>query len=791
MFKFRNLIKEYRGSLFLLLCFDALLALAGLFGVFRQAREAALPANLQESRVLAIEGQRTGGPEELTLQMSRYRIGQPVRLRLLDGGEERDVTVRLIGRWSVFPLSLMAALASLCFFGGLMVVLQHPDSPASNAFHWLMAAWALMMLTRPGCQALPPAILNLLLNVVHAVALTAMPLMLWVFTRQYPSTRPSGRKVWLPPGAAAVLLAAGQLVSLQQAVTGQGSEWFRLVRLAGHWWMLALGTLAAVNLIRSWRQTKDTAGRHRLRWFLLGTGPLLPVHLLGRELPPAIGFPPLNPWQFSLLAGLLILISIVLAIRNLQRWYINPVVNRSAVFIIMLALFLAVYTLMLAGIAFLRGDFPLPVAVSAAAGAAVVAALGFGPMRDRVEQWTDRYFLTWRYKLQLASREADGICRQEWEPVRLVDEMAGLLSRSLPVERIQLVLPGGLTCQRLDGDRAAAGVRELQELVADNAMVADPDQIDPEIDCRPVPGLVVQTGLALQLPLVAGGDQPGWLGLGVKTTGQRYLAEEVSFLRNMTAHLTASLDRIGLQRSLVRQQLETDKQQELSRLKSFFIASVSHELQTPLTAIRMFAEMLRDGGRLSRRQTREYLGIIEGESARLSRLIDNVLDTSRIERGEKLYHFQEVDLNELVRSVLRTLRYPLRKEDASVKLKLAEPGPVIRADPDAVAQALTNLIGNALKYSPERKSIRLATRRTGSGIALDVADRGPGITAAEADSVFEPFFRSADPAVRRKSGAGLGLALVRHIMTAHGGRVELAGRPGRGSTFTLIFPEEV
>jgi len=227
----------------------------------------------------------------------------------------------------------------------------------------------------------------------------------------------------------------------------------------------------------------------------------------------------------------------------------------------------------------------------------------------------------------------------------------------------------------------------------------------------------------------------------------------------------------------------------LSRLRSHFVANVSHELKTPLASIRLFAETLMMGRFREEAERDQCVETILHESERLSRLVDNVLDFSRIEAGRKTYHMREEDLTEIARSCLDAFRHRLREEGFELQTDIPAHSPPIALDRDGVTEAILNLLDNAVKYSPEEKEITCRVYSTAEDIVLEIADRGIGIPVRAHSHIFDTFFRAESNRLH-VSGAGLGLTLVKHVMDAHRGRVEVESTEGRGSTFRLVFPRQ-
>jgi signal transduction histidine kinase len=232
----------------------------------------------------------------------------------------------------------------------------------------------------------------------------------------------------------------------------------------------------------------------------------------------------------------------------------------------------------------------------------------------------------------------------------------------------------------------------------------------------------------------------------------------------------------------------TRRETEMARLKSDFVANVSHDLKTPLSVIRMFGETLDMGRITDEGGRREYYRVITRESERLSRLIDNVLDFSRIEGGRQTYRMAPTAVEPVIRSALEAFDYPLAQHGFKVDVEVAPDLPEVPMDADAIGQALANLIDNAIKYSGEERALTVSARVVDGRLAISVADRGLGIPAHEHARIFEKFYRVGRSDTQGRRGSGVGLALVRHIAEAHGGDVIVASAPGEGSRFTLRLP---
>ncbi|MBY0494097.1 MAG: HAMP domain-containing histidine kinase [Cyanobacteria bacterium] len=226
----------------------------------------------------------------------------------------------------------------------------------------------------------------------------------------------------------------------------------------------------------------------------------------------------------------------------------------------------------------------------------------------------------------------------------------------------------------------------------------------------------------------------------------------------------------------------------LAELKSNFVASVSHDLKTPLALIQLFAETLELGRVRTPERAQEYYRIINGESKKLTRLIENILDFSRMEAGLRPYRMEPADLSESVSKVLTRMETQFSQGNFTITPKIEPDLPRILADEGAAEQAIENLLANAMKYSGDAKQIEIEAKRLNGHIVVSVTDHGIGISRREQGRIFRKFYRVQQELGGGPQGTGLGLAIVDHTMRGHGGFVRVESEPERGSTFSLHFP---
>jgi PAS domain S-box-containing protein len=297
----------------------------------------------------------------------------------------------------------------------------------------------------------------------------------------------------------------------------------------------------------------------------------------------------------------------------------------------------------------------------------------------------------------------------------------------------------------------------------------------------------------IAVPLIAKETIVGVLATSLTTPSRQFTEADLRLATALAdrAALAIENSRLYEQERVLRQTLEglNHQIQEANQRKTEFVTLVSHELRTPLASIMGYTELLLEGegGPLGKRQ-REWLGIIGHNADRLETLIDDLLDTARIEMGKIELKHTPLDLMPLIQEVARALRPQIARKDQWLTLELAEVLPAVVGDADRIRQILTNLLSNALKYTPAGGRITITARENAGCVRVAVQDTGIGLTRHEQAQLFTPFFRAQHDTTQRAGGTGLGLAITRALVELHGGAMTVTSVPGQGSTFSFTLP---
>ncbi|MFC1583435.1 ATP-binding protein [Candidatus Neomarinimicrobiota bacterium] len=811
---------------FLILSIDALLIALGVFGALRVAVRAGLPIQMTTrdgtlsierveeegvrsgleagDRIISLAGQRATTPQEIEFLTDHFRIGDELHLEVEQAGVIRMVQVPLVKDYGARYLVIQILAGGLYFFLGILALIQRPDDKAAHCFHWLSVSVGVMIMSTWASYVIPPWGVGYMVQILDLLANAAIPVFFVAFSFEFPRKKADGGgRVIIP----LFLVSMGFLFwmvlsfvqSLNPPIIAEHTR-FLVAFKSFRWFFSACLIFGVINLLHSYFAAGEEVERRKLRWVILGLGlgPLgfillwvIPYIVLNRAL--------IAP-EIVLLISAIAPITFTISIVRYQVMDIDLIFNRGTVYFIVLGALLAIYAMVVGTIAFTVGTFTVRASVIASGVAATIVALLFEPTRRFSQNLVDRTFFRVRYNY----REALGRFGEEVsrcvDEVGLADILVSRADELLRPERIgfyqiersgsEAVLLAHKDGKRLTAPGIAAEIAErvrgrTTPLALDEKLESGRphESMDEELSQRA--GIVLAFGMQSEK-----GDPRGVLVLGAKKSGARFNLEDIDLLNSVVTQAELAINRIRVQKKLVLERAETQRLEELSEAKSYFVSSVSHELKTPLTSIRMFAEMLRTHKDIAPEKSQEYLEIIEGESERLSAVIGNVLDFAKVERGIKEYDFADIDLNELVSQVMKSMQYQFKMHEFEVQVDQAAGGVRIHADGEAVIECVTNLLSNAMKYSYERKEIRVATFIRDEFGGVEVEDQGIGISEEEQEHIFDPFYRSKEDTTPSTAGVGLGLALVKHTMDAHGGKVWVRSEPGRGSTFSLLFPLE-
>jgi len=770
--------------------------LVALFGLANMTGRPGIRSEHLARPIVGLDSFEVKSPADLRFALSRKTIGEPVEIRFGPDGGPAAVQDTIVPFYSQRPFPLAhALLGGVSFLAGFIVLLFNWRDRRSRIFFWLSLSFGALVTIGGATYGVQGKAANLLPGVLFNVAYPmTITLLLWL-ALSYAPPRPRFKPVliWAVPCVGALLLSALFLL----AELGPSLEAYRareIVKRGLRVYVILVGVAALIEFARAYRHTASENDRTEIRGYLISLAAGLGPFLAFNQLPLALTGRAILPDDFALVFFLMIPVLITTTIFQFRLLRVNVVFHRGLVYSILTVFTLGVFLL---SVEVLRRVFPRATAtgnVVITLSAAVLIALFLSPGRRRIQDLVDKHFFRQSYDY----RKAIQAFKAEAPPIIDDGELVALflttLERVLPVSGPAILLREpegeGRASRRLFGleEAAAAKLEPLLDGSPRTWARADRVRGAEDVDLARE-DVLASAGAEIVLALPRGAGTPeGLVVLGPKLSGHRFTKEDIDLIETLAGELAVDLGRVRIQAQMIYERATREKSEEILRLKTEFISSVAHELRTPVTSLSGLSGLLRSGKIADPAKREHLLGLMAAECGRLTRFLRNVLDFGKIEDDAKAYDIKETDLGPLVREVADLVREVQPVPGAAIRVEAPEAPVLVRADADAVRQALLNLLDNALKYSPERTEVEVRLTQGTDAAVIAVKDRGKGIEAEDREKIFEAFFRSPDSVAHDRTGVGLGLRIIRHIMDAHGGRVELESEPGKGSTFRLVFP---
>ncbi len=802
-----------------ILFFDAFLFLLCIGGIISVSQKASLPFELsgQDSlltiiisennlydiengnKLISIDESKITSAEKAEFITDKKNISDIVSIGIITKSGFNTFHVRLTRYYTHYYLISTTLVAILFFLIALFVLVKKPLLPAARIFHWASICITLMIcFTWANLNVFSFISKHFFRNILHIVY-TATPALFFHFTLLFPRDYSiKWKKLLIFFYLAGVSLSILNIYSFSSAITLNTDpaidsylNYFNLTRI-----YLITGVILSISFfISAFLKEKGDVEKNQLKWVLFGfiIGPLsfillwvIPILLIGKSL---------IAEELIIILQCSIPITFAISIIKYHLLNIDEILNRSIVYAIVISIFIVIYSATLGIFVsyFHSSDQSIVSAI-----AAIVLALFFQPLKTFVQRFVDKKFFRIRYNFRKELTKFSSTIKNFNDVDSLGNYLVTEIDNIIPVEKIAFsrfnhrtgkliishhrnfdqIARKSLRIKKETLERKWFEVAAVQSKVENEAVISTLFQ-----------NTLVRWNINLVVPIKSVNDELfGFIILGNKKSGSRFTMEDVDLLKDIGINAGSTIERISLQEQLIREKLESERLEELNKQKSMFVSSVSHELKTPLTSIKIFAEMLQKKEKDLSEKSKGHLEIIEGETDRLTRLINNVLDFSKIEKGVKEYSFREVHFNKIVKNVIELMQYTLKMKGFNLNTEIDDFNDLIYGDADAITEAVENLISNAIRFSTNKKEIVISTFYENNFVCVRVKDNGIGIDPSDINKIFDPFFRSKIAKLRKIEGTGLGLPIVKHIVEEHKGKILIDSIPGEGSVFTLCFP---
>jgi signal transduction histidine kinase len=638
----------------------------------------------------------------------------------------------------------------------------------------------------------------------------AAPLVLHLFLT-FPRQQP-----WVQDWRRASLLYVPSLVMLgfnlhalhENVLAGVGGYFggaFYDLTVYGAGYLTVCAALGLIYVGHTFVTTRNAEVRRQLQWIMWGIGVAVGFNAAD-VITTSLGYWTTPLTHMGLASIMLVPVSFAFAIRRYRLMDIDFVINRSLVYGLLAAFLVAVYLTLVGlvtrslGISAESSSYLVTVFASA-----LVVWLLFDPGRRRIQSWIDRAFFGQTLDYQTALGEWS---RQVSVSVRL-SELAHLMLAQIPqrmkLDRVWLLVLNREET-RLDpyvtgGVAAASPSEELRSLEAisplamhlqDTArvIVLEDGQTESVMDPAGMLDAWHEQGAHLCLPLVSADRLEAIYLLGRKLSGDIYQRQEVAVLRTLGDQIAIAIAKARLFEELhdLSQDLDAKVKGRTRELRES-VSAVYHELSAPVTVVKGFTDLLLEehAGSLQPRQ-KKYLGTVRDNVQRLEALLRDLSTISHIDAGKIRLQLEPLQVRDLAQAVVRSVSGLAEEKGMTVVLDMLDSLPPVWADRDRALQVLTNLVTNAIRYTPPGGRICISARDCDRAVRVAVSDTGIGISAEDQQRLFERFFRSDDPMVRRQTGTGLGLSIAHSLVELHGGRLTVQSELGKGSTFRFTLP---
>ncbi|MGE5176896.1 MAG: sensor histidine kinase [Hyphomicrobiales bacterium] len=771
-----------------------------LWAAIGLTRLSSLPPDFPNNHVVYpahLDTLTVGSRAELRFHAQSRPIGSVLEVRSAAGVHSG----RLVPQLTRVHFALILFEGIVFFAVNLLVFLPRLDRGPVRDFYWCTLLYGAAILINGVYLPRGPGVVAALPSLAWLACLTALPVFFFHMTLTFPRrVAILDARRWMVPalaGAAAALFA-WQAFALERYVAAPApGAWvaWRGARTIAEGYLVALVAVGCFVLYRCGRRLELAREREQATWLLWGFMVGVTPYVFLRTLPALLGLRSPLPPEADRLLELAIPLAFTLAVVRYRFLDIDIIVRRSLLYGFLAGALAAVY--LVVGVVVANrviARAPHYAETIRIVAVAVPVAL-FWPTRRWIGRWVDRTFFKIQYDFAralgpLAERLHGAVSRGEIATVCLSFLERTLLLRNGAVVTVGRSGPDVVGDLGEEAARAAYGALEELALPTTRLVAAAHATSRPDLETAEFPAALRGAGVRLACPLAAEGRFLGALLIGDKATERRFIEDELDLIERVRAEATEALVRVGLFQLAAEATAEREKAEAVKRMREDLFSRVAHDLRTPVTSIRYTVRNLIDGiGGEPAEGQRPGLRTIHAATTQLGRLIENLLDWSRTERGGGA-PLEAVALEPLIRDLLALLG-PLARERL-VRLEFtSEPGlPPVRGDVTGLHGIVANLVENAIRFSPDGAAVEISLRRAAPGHQeLLVRDHGPGIPEGDLEAIFEPFRQSARSPHSSKGGFGIGLHVVRSDAARMGGSAAAENHPEGGARFRCVFRE--
>jgi signal transduction histidine kinase len=777
-----------------------LIFLSSLYGFFILQKRAGLPVEIKEAakkqELVQIDEYKIETEEDIEFVLSRKNAGDLASFSVKKAEGIEESQDRLIAFYSQAPFPLIyLTIGLLGFLIGFIVFILRPHELRARIFFWCSMSFSFSLIVNGGFFCLRESWISYIPGILFYIFYPLAPALLLHFSLTFYRSELRWVKflLYLPTAVFVTLLEYFFLVSSITSsihVYRQYQSVFFLFRFYVVFYII----LTIFTLSLSYKKADLEEKKAQIKWILyglfLGVGPFIFLY----QLPKVLLKHPIISEEVSGVFFVFIPLAFAFSIIKFKLMNIELIINRSLVYSILTVFTVSIYLLSIEVLQSFFSEFFHVQQTAISVAGALAAAVAFHPARKKIQEWVDKSFfrISYDYRKSLLSfnEQAHKIVRKN----HLVDFFVKKVKKTIPLEHLGLLVylfkdgnQNILLGREEDRDLKSLGSRMLgkSKILARRKGMRTELGVDFSEE-----NLIEERNLEMLIPMPFRSTAlAGFMSVGRKKSGSRFTRDDIEMLLTMAEALALNLERIQLQEEVIYERAEKEKYDEISRLKTEFVSNVSHEIRTPMSSIQGMSEILQQGKIKGKKKQEELLSLMTRECSRLSQFLHNILDFGKIEQKMKEYHFERTNVCPVVEEVLEIFQYRLESLGFSLTTGIPKNPLFLNVDRNAFKQALTNLLDNAIKYSSDKREISVHLAEKNTHVEIHVKDSGIGIPERERGRIFSGFYRTYKAKSLDVKGVGLGLKIVKHIVQAHEGEIRLKSRPGKGSTFILIFPK--
>ena len=725
--------------------------------------------NLNGKKLISVSGIPVSNSFEIEFITDSYSIGDSLNCKFLHNNNESNYFIKLIPYYSNYIFIIISCIIGLLFIiTGLFAVFKKPTDIAAVIVFIIFTSFGLTVMNSPAPVFSTNDFVGIANRFLHVIGYITGIISFFHFCTIFPESKNISKAKIIPVYISGFIFIMYICSIIYTALKTNSidyiNQYYTLWNIVQILFLISIISGVVVLLIR-YKKYKSEDYRKKIEWIFWGLGIGASPFLVFWVIPVISGYSPLANEEILLSFLILIPFSFAVAVVKYNLFNIEIIVKRSAVYFLLTSILIIAF-LVIAGI----GDY-LFHEVSGGQNTlvliitAIIISITINPIKNQIQKLVDRTFYKEKYDIEKDVTDFTS----KIEECRSISEISSKFNdfvfQYIPVDKYILLI------KELHSEDYY--IPAYKNIILSKSDLTNTNSISKNNIKEIIPLKPEHNKIA------------GYIGLGEKVSKLLFSERDKLLLRKISVQLAINIYRLQLQEDLILKELERDKLKELNEMKSYFISSVSHELKTPLTSIKMFTESLLDNKNIQEDKRNSYLGIILGESERLQRLISNILDFAKIEKGMMRYNPKMINITTTLKVIIDAVEYLFKKNEIKLKYSLPKESLIIFADEDAVKSAIINLLSNAIKFSKSGSEVKIDLSLENNFVKIQIIDKGKGIPENDIKSILNKYYR-VDLKVE---GSGLGLAIVKHIMDSHNGEIIIKSKVNEGSTFILKFPK--